>query len=253
MALNNVISAIATEASRQIRNTLSPSELAEAIAKETQYTDDSSALHEYCDANINFNDAFVKTLGREPNPTAGADCELLGAAWKQAQAAQYYGTARQVNLSTREASTVVAALKDFARENQNEPPENIAARYPNLFNSELPLTGDDVSDLCDKFIPDEERSSGIASYMIVSTEHLTEEDGAYMERAGKDPNNNRVMARDYGYFLTLQDDVRDIAKDFPGLSSSAKALLIYSHRLGCRLVEFDQDADVLDEFPTFSW
>jgi hypothetical protein len=55
----------------------------------TQDGTGACATHDFCDANLLMHEAFVATMGREPDSASDADAELWGAAWYAAKASRF--------------------------------------------------------------------------------------------------------------------------------------------------------------------
>lgn len=100
--------------------------------------------------------------------------------------------------------------------------------------------------------------SPVYSYTVVvmSTAHLTTEDCAAIERSIAD-GEQMALKRDYGYFIKLHTDpaFKEAfeSNNRHGASQTIKDIIQWAVREGFTMIEFDRDADIIPEFPTFEW
>lgn len=99
--------------------------------------------------------------------------------------------------------------------------------------------------------PHADRFKSAESYQCcaVSSAHLTPEDVQTLTiAAGK---RGMIMERSTGFFIKLYEEPETI--DDYGLMAGATALLHAAHEAGYRMVEFDCDAPLVDDFPIYDW
>lgn len=112
---------------------------------------------------------------------------------------------------------------------------------------------------------DQVRSSGagkptLETYEVValSTGHLTLEDRNALEDAANE-GDPMVLKRDTGFFIKFYpadpDDNEGISSSNlrHGHSETIKDIIRWALKSGYSMIEFDSDADTLDQFPTFDW
>lgn len=127
--------------------------------------------------------------------------------------------------------------------------------------------GLDMSEICDILDPDMVSSSYIDvlaeqlnfggqtrhpesySTLVLSTSHFTVEDNENLN-----VDSHWIHQTDYGFRIKLHPTltVREL-EQVTTLSDSIKRVFDFALASGYRAVEFDQDADALDELPTFDW
>lgn len=125
----------------------------------------------------------------------------------------------------------------------------------------------DMSEICDIVDPDTVSSSYIDvlaeqlnfggqtrrpesySTLVLSTAHFTVEDNENLN-----VDSHWIHQTDYGFRIKLHPTltVREL-EQVTTLSDSIKRVFDFALASGYRAVEFDRDADALDELPTFDW
>lgn len=93
----------------------------------------------------------------------------------------------------------------------------------------------------------------VFNYLDVSTGNLTEEEFRVVER-GRDAGGVIGDPHEYGAWVYVpagddEDAPANDASKYPNIA----AIVSLARDLGCRWVNFDQDADFLDGFPSFDW
>lgn len=81
-----VVTALASEFIRQMRVVLAPEEMADVVRLNDLEAPDSNICHshDFCDANMVMEAAFIRLMGRAPDVMADVDVGLWNAAWDQA-------------------------------------------------------------------------------------------------------------------------------------------------------------------------
>ena len=96
-------------------------------------------------------------------------------------------------------------------------------------------------------------SASFEEYKVVamSTSHLTEEDRDLLVEAVNDADQ-MVLERETGFFIKLFDE--EVPHNYRhGHSETIKDIIRWAHDSGYRMIEFDSDAEVLNQFPVFEW
>ena len=88
------------------------------------------------------------------------------------------------------------------------------------------------------------------SCAAISTAHMTLTDSMALTRLVAQ-GDGMIMIRDTGFFIKLYEEPEYNRRD--KLSAGLNDLIEHLHSQGFRLVEFDQDADKLDDWPTYVW
>lgn len=102
-----------------------------------------------------------------------------------------------------------------------------------------------------------EATPEVEEYMTVamSTAHLTKEDLEALVQAARE-DDQMVLTRESGYFIKLYDACDDEGVDRNyrhGHSDTIKDIIRWALESGYRMIEFDGDATVMAQFPTFEW
>lgn len=102
-----------------------------------------------------------------------------------------------------------------------------------------------------------EATPEVEEYMTVamSTAHLTKEDLDALEAAERE-DDQMVLKRESGYFIKLYDvcDEEGVERNYRhGHSDTIKDIIRWALESGYRMIEFDGDATVMAQFPTFEW
>ena len=87
--------------------------------------------------------------------------------------------------------------------------------------------------------------------VVMSTAHLTEDDTNSLTQAILD-GESMVLERDSGYFIKLYcDNLPDNYRH--GHSDSIKAIIQWAFRNEFSMIEFDRDADIIEQFQVYEW
>lgn len=89
----------------------------------------------------------------------------------------------------------------------------------------------------------------------LSTAHVTEKDNDHLE-FGFPSLPFRVAPHEYGWVIFLREDFPDSDADKlleMGFSGAFVAILRAANNRGFLLINFDRDADVDENLPTFTW
>jgi hypothetical protein len=100
----------------------------------------------------------------------------------------------------------------------------------------------------------------LETYQVValSTGHLTHEDRNALDNAASE-GDPMVLKRDTGFFIKFYPaDTEDNEGISPsnlrhGHSATLKDIIRWALKCGYSMIEFDCDADALDQFPTYDW
>ncbi len=95
------------------------------------------------------------------------------------------------------------------------------------------------------------RIDPIRRVLDLSTAHLPEHLGSH-GLSGQDG----VTAYDldgYGWLMWVPPDPDSHAADYPRLPTEVLTIQRYARQCGCDYVLFDQDADIIDDLPTWNW
>jgi hypothetical protein len=85
--------------------------------------------------------------------------------------------------------------------------------------------------------------------LVLSTAHLRDYDIQRLTHKARDPENNMVMERDTGFFVKLYDNL-DYDQD-EKQSLNFNVIVATAHNEGFRMLEFDRDAPVYDDFSSY--
>jgi hypothetical protein len=91
----------------------------------------------------------------------------------------------------------------------------------------------------------------LRTILDLSTAHLPEHLGSH-GLSGQDG----VIAYDlvgYGWLMWVPQHPDSHANDYRGFPAEVRTIQRYARERGCDYVLFDQDADVLDDLPTWDW
>ena len=83
----------------------------------------------------------------------------------------------------------------------------------------------------------------------ISTTNLTVNDVELLTFMAKDPSCNMVSMRHTGFFVKLYNEPG--SNHYPGASSTLRSLMSDVLAGGCRLIEFDTDAEPFGDYPLF--
>jgi len=105
---------------------------------------------------------------------------------------------------------------------------------------------EELNPLCEEVnCPD----SDMYQVITMSTGHLTADDIRVLEEQVND-EDNMVMMRGTGFFIKLYEG-ENTSNYRHGHSESIKEIIRWAITEGYRMIEFDCDADFLEQFPTF--
>ncbi|MDC8832834.1 DUF5983 family protein [Alteromonas gilva] len=79
--------------------------------------------------------------------------------------------------------------------------------------------------------------------------HLTPNDIEQLRNLAARDDFQMVMERDTGFVVKLYEEVEDFAGE--PYSCNLLGLLMSAHQAGFRMVEFDSDATILEDVPSF--
>lgn len=81
--------------------------------------------------------------------------------------------------------------------------------------------------------------------LVLSTAHLPKE--VLDALSAEDVNMTRTIPHKYGVIVYAHEDNRD------GTPAAVETVMLYARKLGCDWINFDADADRLDDLPTWEW
>jgi len=85
--------------------------------------------------------------------------------------------------------------------------------------------------------------------LVLSTAHLRDYDIQRLTHKARDPDNNMVMERDTGFFIKFYEDI-DLDQD-EKQSLNFNVIVATALAEGFRMLEFDRDAPVYDDFASY--
>ena len=94
-------------------------------------------------------------------------------------------------------------------------------------------------------------SKNLETYGVVclNTGHLTAPDVVELKRLARNPG--MVFEREYGFFIKLYDGVElNVSESY---SLALNSIIKWACNLGVRMLEFDQAADEVADFPIHDW
>jgi hypothetical protein len=133
---------------------------------------------------------------------------------------------------------------------KNDGMEALALDTEKWLNDLGSLTSHGIVELAEEVLKDQgEKPCPMLRVLELSTAHISPETGGLL---GHNPcSNQRIDDSTYGWWVHVHHD--DVVEGEFGYPDDLKHVLAIARGKGCQWLRLDEDADVVDDIPTFDW